>query len=70
LKRALELLSDREKAILSMRYGLEEGREYTLEEIGRHFKLTRERIRQIELRALKKIRQSELGPLLESFQAS
>jgi len=70
LKRALELLSDREKAILSMRYGLEEGRDYTLEEIGRHFKLTRERIRQIELRALKKIRQSELGPLLESFQAS
>lgn len=70
LKKAFELLSDREKAILSMRYGLEEGREYTLEEIGRHFRLTRERIRQIELRALKKIRQSELGPLLETFQAS
>ncbi|MCX8161086.1 MAG: sigma-70 family RNA polymerase sigma factor [Candidatus Saccharicenans sp.] len=70
LKKALALLSERERAILSMRYGLEEGREYTLEEIGRHFKLTRERIRQIELRALKKIRQSELGPLLATFQSS
>lgn len=70
LKKAFELLSEREKAILNMRYGLDEGREYTLEEIGHHFKLTRERIRQIELRALKKIRQSELGPLLATFQAS
>ncbi|MGB9906381.1 MAG: RNA polymerase sigma factor RpoD/SigA [Candidatus Saccharicenans sp.] len=70
LRKAIEQLSDRERAILSMRYGLDGQREYTLEEIGRHFKLTRERIRQIELRALKKIRQSELGPLLQSFQAS
>lgn len=70
LKRALELLTDREKAILTMRYGLEDGHEYTLEEIGRHFKLTRERIRQIELRALKKIRQSEVGQILQSFQSS
>ena len=70
LRKAIEKLSDRERAILSMRYGLDGHREYTLEEIGRHFKLTRERIRQIELRALKKIRQSELGPLLETFQSS
>ncbi len=70
LKRAFNLLSEREKAILSMRYGLDEGREYTLEEIGHHFKLTRERIRQIELRALKKIRQSEVGTLLQTFKAS
>jgi len=70
LRRALGLLNEREKAILKMRYGLEDGQEYTLEEIGKYFKLTRERIRQIELRALKKIRQSEIGSLLESFQAS
>jgi len=70
LKKAFGLLSDREKAILTMRYGLDDGHEYTLEEIGQHFKLTRERIRQIELRALKKIRQSEVGQILESFQAS
>lgn len=70
LRKAIEQLTDRERAILSMRYGLDDQREYTLEEIGRHFKLTRERIRQIELRALKKIRQSELGKLLQTFQPS
>ncbi|MGB9836918.1 MAG: RNA polymerase sigma factor RpoD/SigA [Candidatus Saccharicenans sp.] len=70
LNRALEVLDEREKAILSMRYGLEDGHEYTLEEIGQRFGLTRERIRQIELRALKKIRQSEAGYILETFQAS
>lgn len=70
LKKAFDLLTDREKAILTMRYGLDDGHEYTLEEIGRHFKLTRERIRQIELRALKKIRQSEVGQILQTFQAS
>ena len=70
LSRALEVLDEREKAILMMRYGLEDGRESTLEEIGQRFGLTRERIRQIELRALKKIRQSEAGRVLATFQAS
>jgi len=70
LSQALEVLEEREKTILTMRYGLEDGREYTLEEIGQRFGLTRERIRQIELRALKKIRQSEVGHILETFQAS
>ncbi len=70
LKKAFSLLNEREKEILRMRYGLDGQKEYTLEEIGRHFRLTRERIRQIELRALKKIRESELGPLLESLQVS
>lgn len=69
LNRALEQLDEREKAILIMRYGLEDGKEYTLEEIGQRFGLTRERIRQIELRALKKIRQSEAGRILETFRA-
>jgi RNA polymerase primary sigma factor len=70
LKQAFDLLTEREKTILAMRYGFGNEREYTLEEIGRHFKLTRERIRQIELRALKKIRQSEKGAILEGFQSS
>jgi RNA polymerase primary sigma factor len=70
LKKAFDFLSDREKAILTMRYGLDDGHECTLEEIGQHFKLTRERIRQIELRALKKIRQSGAGQILKGFQAS
>lgn len=69
LEQAFNLLTEREKTILTMRYGFENEREYTLEEIGRYFKLTRERIRQIELRALKKIRQSELGAVLGDFQA-
>ncbi len=70
LKKAFSLLNEREKEILRMRYGLDGQKEYTLEEIGRHFRLTRERIRQIELRALRKIRESELGTLLESLQIS
>ncbi|MBN2207369.1 MAG: sigma-70 family RNA polymerase sigma factor [Candidatus Aminicenantes bacterium] len=52
---ALKTLNDREMRILRMRYGLDDGQERTLEEVGRHFKLTRERIRQIELKALKKL---------------
>ncbi|MGC8892284.1 MAG: RNA polymerase sigma factor RpoD/SigA [Candidatus Saccharicenans sp.] len=70
IRKALSVVNDREKAILSLRYGLEDGHEYTLEEIGRLFRLTRERIRQIELRALKKIRQSEIGQILQTFQSS
>jgi len=70
LLQSMSLLNEREKAILTMRYGLNDGQEYTLEDIGKHFKLTRERIRQIELRALKKIRQSNFGQLLEAFQLS
>ena len=52
---ALKTLNDREMRILRMRYGLDDGQERTLEEVGQHFKLTRERIRQIELKALKKL---------------
>jgi RNA polymerase primary sigma factor len=49
-------LTDREKAILAMRFGLNDGVEKTLEEIGKVFGVTRERIRQIESEALKKLR--------------
>jgi RNA polymerase primary sigma factor len=70
LNQAIDCLSEREKEIIIRRYGLKDGHEYTLSEIGQHFHLTRERIRQIELRALKKIRESQLGEILKSFQPS
>jgi RNA polymerase sigma factor (sigma-70 family) len=54
--RLLESLEDREREILRLRYGLDRGEPRTLEEVGEHFHLTRERIRQIEARAMSKLR--------------
>jgi RNA polymerase primary sigma factor len=59
--RALAPLSDREKEVLRLRYGLGTDREYTLEEIGRRLSVTRERVRQIESRALQKVRAARNG---------
>ena len=56
VERALAPLSDREKEVLRLRYGLGADREYTLEEIGKRLSVTRERVRQIESRALQKVR--------------
>ncbi|TAK90839.1 MAG: sigma-70 family RNA polymerase sigma factor [Verrucomicrobia bacterium] len=56
VQEVLSTLPEREKAILALRFGLNDGREKTLEEIGAHFGLTRERIRQIQELALKKMR--------------
>ncbi len=56
VREVLETLSPKERAVLDMRFGLEDGTPKTLEEIGRHFRLTRERIRQIQNEALKKLR--------------
>jgi RNA polymerase primary sigma factor len=56
VERALEPLSNREKEVLRLRYGLGTDREYTLEEIGKQLSVTRERVRQIESRALEKLR--------------
>mgnify|MGYP005841367461 CR=1 FL=1 len=53
---ALAALSEREREVLEMRFGLQDGQEHTLEEVGRHFGVTRERIRQIEAKALRKLR--------------
>jgi RNA polymerase primary sigma factor len=49
-------LSDREREVLEMRFGLKDGQDHTLEEVGKHFGVTRERIRQIEAKALRKLR--------------
>ena len=60
VERALAPLSDREKDVLRLRYGLGTDREYTLEEIGRRLSVTRERVRQIESRALQKLRAAKV----------
>lgn len=56
VQNSLSTLTDRERRILSLRYGLYDDREQTLEEVGANFNVTRERVRQIEVRALKKLR--------------
>jgi len=53
---ALSALTDREREVLELRYGLIDGKDHTLEEVGQYFKVTRERIRQIEAKALRKLR--------------
>jgi len=63
----LEKLSSREETILKMRYGLLHDKNYTLDEIGTHFNLTRERIRQIEKRALEKLYKADSTQILKSF---
>lgn len=62
-----ELLTDREQKVLRMRFGIGMRGDLTLEEIGRQFKVTRERIRQIEAKALRKIRQSVHSDKLKTF---
>ncbi|MDZ7704537.1 MAG: RNA polymerase sigma factor RpoD [Trueperaceae bacterium] len=59
LEKALEKLSEREAMVLRLRKGLVDGREHTLEEVGSHFSVTRERIRQIENKALRKLKYHE-----------
>jgi RNA polymerase primary sigma factor len=56
IKNALAVLSDREREVLELRFGLVDGKDHTLEEVGQYFKVTRERVRQIEAKALRKLR--------------
>ncbi len=56
VQHALESLSDREREVLELRFGLRDGKEHTLEEVSHYFNVTRERVRQIEAKALRKMR--------------
>jgi RNA polymerase primary sigma factor len=56
VQNALSVLTERERQVLEMRFGLLDGKDYTLEEVGKYFNVTRERIRQIEAKALRKLR--------------
>lgn len=56
VQNALSVLTERERQVLEMRFGLQDGKDYTLEEVGKYFNVTRERIRQIEAKALRKLR--------------
>ncbi len=56
VQNALSVLTERERQVLEMRFGLLDGKDYTLEEVGKYFQVTRERIRQIEAKALRKLR--------------
>jgi RNA polymerase primary sigma factor len=63
----LKTLSPREEKIIKMRFGLLDGSEHTLEEVGQHFAVTRERIRQIEAKALRKLRHPSRSHRLRAF---
>ena len=67
VERALSTLSPKEKQILRLRFGIGEEGEHTLEEVGRRFSVTRERIRQIETKALRKLRHPLRGRALRAF---
>jgi RNA polymerase primary sigma factor len=67
LAEALEGLSDRERQVLVMRFGLADGKPRTLEEVGAHFNVTRERIRQLETKALAKLRHPDKSGRLQGF---
>lgn len=67
IEEALKGLSEREAKVLKMRFGLGDGNEHTLEEVGQQFKVTRERIRQIEAKAMRKLRRPSRRQKLISF---
>ena len=67
IKGALKALTPREEEIIKMRFGIDMESTYTLDEIGKKFDLTRERIRQIEKKALEKLAKSDVGEVLQSF---
>ena len=67
LTEVLSTLTDREAKVLKLRFGLEDGRSRTLEEVGKEFNVTRERIRQIEAKALRKLRHPSRSKRLKDF---
>jgi len=67
LKEVMDSLTDREKQVLTLRFGLIDGRARTLEEVGKQFQVTRERIRQIEAKALRKLRHPSRSKKLKDY---
>ncbi len=67
LSEVLSTLTEREEKVLRLRFGLEDGRSRTLEEVGKEFKVTRERIRQIEAKALRKLRHPSRSKKVKDF---
>jgi len=67
LRIVLEELSERERQVVIMRFGLADGKIHTLEEVGKHFKVTRERVRQLETKALAKLRQPSRAGRLRDY---
>jgi len=63
----LKGLTDRERKVLELRFGLKDGVSRTLEEVGHEFKVTRERIRQIEAKALKRLKSEEIAQALRDY---
>ena len=66
-EQVLNTLTPREERIIKMRFGLEDGTEHTLEQVGQNFGVTRERIRQIEAKALRKLRHPSRNSRLRAF---
>lgn len=67
IQEVLSTLTEREEKVIRLRFGLDNGRTWTLEEIGKEFNVTRERIRQIEAKAIKKLKGPQRAKLLQSF---
>jgi RNA polymerase primary sigma factor len=67
VEQALEDLNDRERQVMRLRFGLEDGQARTLEEVGREFGVTRERIRQIESKTLAKLRHPHRSQKLRDY---
>ena len=68
ISKLLDTLTEREQKVLMLRFGLTDGRTRTLEEVGKEFNVTRERIRQIEAKALRKLRHPSRSKHLKGFE--
>lgn len=67
LNKVLKTLTEREISVMRLRYGLEDGKMRTLEDIGRLFNVTRERVRQIEAKAMRKLKQPDRNEVLKGY---